>query len=221
MTISPDKFDIDLACNLEPFGYMEDTRTVDTKNSGKMMIVSFGAMNYLGHYSPEFGGVAVVHLDPDVLIAVKYIPWDAEARRKELIDQYMYLKNNHENMLPSDITHYFYLDCLYVLPAKKQRLREEYYDQIAEENKVRAKAMKEAMEKEKEMQKIAFGGRSATTLNRKKISCSDETKKEEKIKDPPAEAFEEPVQERKEKPVQEYKGEKLIPIKPKDKEKED
>jgi len=214
MTISPDKFDIDLACNLEPFGYMENSRTVETKNSGTMMVVAVGAMNYLGHYSPEFGGVAVVHLNPDLLIAVKYIPWDAKARRKELMEQYMYLKNNHESMSSSDLTHYFYLDCLYVLPAKKQRLREEYYDQIAKENKLRAQIMKEAMENEKIMQKISFGNRTATTLNRKKITISKESE-EEVVKDPPAAKIEEQVNE---EPVDEYKGEKLIPIKPEEKE---
>jgi len=180
MNINPEKFDTDLECNLEPFGYIEDSRTIETKSSGKMMLVSFGALNCMGHYAPEFGGVAVVHINPDVLIAVKYIPWSAAERRKELMKQYLYMKENHKKMSPSDITHYFYLNCHYVLPAKKQRLREEYYTELAKDNRDRAKEMQETNQRNKAIQSSAQKGRVAG-LNR----TMAETKHDDDFPPPP------------------------------------
>jgi hypothetical protein len=169
MNINPEKFDTDLGCDLEPFGYMEDNRLIKTLKAGEIMLISFGAMNRLGHFSPEFGGVALVHLNPDVFLAVKYIPWDAEARRKELMKQYKYLKDNHQSMSPADVTEYFYVDCNYILPAKKQRLREEYIQKIAEENKIRAQEMQAAHEREDKLQAGAAQGRP-TRLARKRVA---------------------------------------------------
>ena len=167
------RFDLELPCDLEPFGYIEDRRIVKTKNAGKLMLVAFGALNYMGHYAPEFGGVAMVHMNPDLLIAVKYIPWNAEARRDELMTQYKFLKENHHDMSPSDVTCYFYDDG-YVLPAQKKRLKEEYFQEIAEANKVRAQAMMAAMKKEQEMQEAATSGSRVAKLNPRMVKEKDE-----------------------------------------------
>jgi len=209
MKINPDKFDVYLESNLEPFVYVEDNRTIKTKNAGKIMVISFGALNYQGHYAPEFGGVAIVHVDPDVLIAIKYIPWNAKARRQELMEQYMHLKANHNNMSPSDITHYFYLKCGYVLPAKKQRLKEEYYIKVAQENRARAAAMQAEHEKQLKIQEASSRGRIAT-LNRSKASLEsmktkneEETTEKKQADNPPPKPADEP---------EIYEGEKLIPL---------
>lgn len=158
--INPQKFDTDLSCDLEPFGFVEDQRTIKTKNAGKIMLVSFGALNYLGHYSPEFGGVAVCHLKPDFFLAVKYIPWDAKARRVEFEKKYQELKDGHKNMTPSDVTDLFNLDD-YVLPTKKKRMKEEYFLQVAELNKQKAQEAREKTARMEHIQKELLKNKNA------------------------------------------------------------
>ena len=132
--ISKKKFDMDLPSDLEPFGYIEERRIIKTKNCGDIMLISFGAMNYLGHYSPEMGGVSLVLLNPDLLLAVNYIPWDTAARKVELERQFIYLNQNQENMYPKDITQYFW-DNHYTIPTQKAEFKENYFSNMKYEQR--------------------------------------------------------------------------------------
>jgi hypothetical protein len=136
-----EKFDTSLKCNLEPFGYIEDKKVIETKKAGKMVLIAFGALNRFGHYSPEFGGVAVVHLDPDLYVAVKYIPWNRKERASEIIRQAKYLEEHKQHITPNELICYFHEKNGYVLPAEKKKQKEAYINQVAENNKARAEEM--------------------------------------------------------------------------------
>lgn len=223
MNIDTKKFNLELPCNLEPFGYIEETMVVDTKSCGEIMLVAFGALNYLGHYAPEFGGVALVCLDPDLFIAVKYIPWDAPGRLAELQYQISYLLENHENMAPQDISCYFYIECDYVLPARKERYKEEYFLMVAEENKARAEELKKQNERLNKLQKKAMAGKRVAKLNKSiKPRTPEEIRNEQKEKEMTSEQEqyvkpklklvkkEESVPEKKK--IKMVDGEELIPL---------
>jgi len=183
MNINKEKLNLELPCDLEPFGYIEKTHVIDTKNSGKLMLIAFGALNQLGHYAPEFGGVALVCINPDVVIAIKHIPWDAPGRLAEMQYQVNYLLENN-NIQPAEVTNYFYRKCNYVLPAQKQRLKEEYFLEIAEENKERAKELKSQNERIQDLQKNATAGKRVAKLNRNmKVRTPEEVRKAKKDKD--------------------------------------
>lgn len=204
------RIDLELPCDLEPFGYIESRRIVKTQNAGKLMLVAFGARNYMGHYSPEFGGVALVHLNPDLLIAIKYVPWDAEARDKELKAQYKFLKENHTEMTPPDVTLYFYDDG-YTLPAQKKREREEYFAQLAEYNKLRAKELMDFHKRELELQEIATRGAHVAGLNPAMAERDDFESDDEYFEDSMEETLE-IVEDQPENDIETVDGEEVIPI---------
>jgi hypothetical protein len=149
-----DKFDKSLKCNLEPFGYIEDKRVIDCRRAGQMIVVSYGALNKMGHYAPELGGVAIVHIDPDLFIAAKYIPWNREERAKELERQVKYFNDNQSHLLPDDIVNRF-TELEYAMPAQRKRAKEAYIDNIAAQNIKRAKEMAKEDEAREKIQESA------------------------------------------------------------------
>lgn len=168
MNMDVNKFNPELESDLEPFGFIEDYKTVKSKYAGNQMLVSFGALNYLGHYAPEFGGVALVNADYNLFIAIKYIPWNANARKKEIEKQYAVLMENKDLFTPSDFTDYFYESCGYILPAQKLRLKEEYFLEIAQKDKERAENLLKAHNEIQEAQQKAYRGQ-ITNLSRRKV----------------------------------------------------
>ena len=128
-TIDEKKFNPKLPCDMEPFAFIEKQTTVKTKYAGEIGIISFGALDYNAHYAPEFGGVAMVHFKPDLMIAVKYLPWDAKLRDEEHDRAVKFLEENIE-IAPDKITEKFHYDFNYVLPAKKEQQRREYYEEL-------------------------------------------------------------------------------------------
>jgi len=164
MNIDKNKFDTSLPCNLEPFGFIEKVTEVETKNAGRLSIISYGALDYNNHYSPEFGGVALVHHNPDIFMATKYIGWDAKAREIEHKRSVDFLKDNF-NIEPNLITEKFYHEFDYFLPAVYDRDKKEYLKDIcSDKNKLLSQTrdmyenteLKEALEeaaKEKELKK--------------------------------------------------------------------
>jgi len=129
--IDKNKFDPELPCNFEPFAFIEDKTEIKTKYAGKMGIISFGALDYNAHYAPEFGGVALVHFNPDVIIAVKFLPWDAMLREEEHERAVSFLEK-HLDIEPDAITKYFHYKLGYMLPAKKEQQRRDYFRQLKE-----------------------------------------------------------------------------------------
>jgi len=218
MNIDTKKFNLELPCNLEPFGYIEETRNIITKNAGELMLIAYGALNHLGHYAPEFGGVALVCLNPDLIVAIKYIPWNAPGRLEELEYQFNYLLENHENMAPAEVTDHFYVDHDYILPAQKQRLKEEYFLRVAEENKARAAELKNQNERLLQLQEEAMAGKIAVKVNKSKPRTPEEVRAEEEERKKEGEKEEAPYQKpkleivNKKKKVKMVDGEELIPI---------
>jgi len=129
MNISKEKFDNTLPCNMEPFGFIEKVTRVKTKWAGDLSIVSFGALDYNNHYSPEFGGVALLHNDPDLFMGVHYLPWSVEDRELEHNRSVEFLQNNPE-AAPNVIIDTFYADFLYSLPTKQERKRRDYLEAV-------------------------------------------------------------------------------------------
>ena len=117
--MNPDKFNPELPCNHMPFGYLEQR----TELPGKRAIISFGALEKHSRFCPELGGVALVYTDPDVFIAFKIIPWNAEGRRREHAAL-------AETLQQTDMTNQelavFLDEDDYILPAMKERWRREY-----------------------------------------------------------------------------------------------
>jgi hypothetical protein len=149
MNISKEKFNTDLPSNMEPFAFIEQVTTVKTKWAGELSIVSFGALDYNNHYSPEFGGVALLHDDPDLFLAVRYYPWSAENRSKEHERSVQFLKDNYE-IAPNDIIDTFYVKFGYSLPAKQERKRREYLEKVRREKNGLPAIEPKAIESEKE-----------------------------------------------------------------------
>jgi hypothetical protein len=139
-----DKFDTDLDANFTPLAYVEEERIVDTDKAGQMVVLAHGAMEEPGRNAVEFGGVSILHLDPDLFICVKYIPWNKQERLAEVRRQVTYLKENKDHLRPGDIVDHF-RDLGYTMPADKNRAREAYYNDQAKENRQQAK---ETMAKE-------------------------------------------------------------------------
>lgn len=129
--IDKNKFDPQNPCDFEPFAFIENKTVIQTKRAGKIGIISFGALDYNAHYSPEFGGIALVHFDPDLIIAIKYVPWDAKERAREHQKAVKFLRD-HLDIKPVDITKTFHYEFFYVLPAKKEQQRREYFRQLKE-----------------------------------------------------------------------------------------
>ena len=129
MNIDKKKFDISLPCNMEPFGFIEKVTEVKTKNAGKLAIVSYGALDYNNHYSPEFGGVALIHHNPDLLLAQKHLPWNADLREECHQKAIDYLNNNLDAE-PDSITDQFYYEFNYFLPYMLERKKRNYLKQI-------------------------------------------------------------------------------------------
>ena len=134
------KFNPELPCNHMPFAYIEKkTKIKNKKNEETLAVISFGALETHSHYAPEYGGVAVVHMDPDVFIGVKYIPWDASGRSFE--HEMMVQKIRQMSMSNQELADFMHEDG-YTLPAVKERIRDEYI-----KNKLREEALEEKLKK--------------------------------------------------------------------------
>ena len=81
------KFNPENASDITPFAYVEETtkinKTIDGAEVEKFHVISFGAFEEYSHRAPELGGVAIVHKHPEVIIGIKYIPWNIEGRSVE------------------------------------------------------------------------------------------------------------------------------------------
>jgi len=81
------KFNPENPSDIAPFAYVEKTtkinKNIDGIDQEKYNVISFGAFEEYSHQAPELGGVAVVHKHPDVIIGIKYIPWDIKKRAIE------------------------------------------------------------------------------------------------------------------------------------------
>jgi len=66
-----------------PFMWIEHEQAFEFKTAGRIRIIAFGAYNALGLIGPEKGGVAVVHEDPNFVIATKDFPYDPAGRLRE------------------------------------------------------------------------------------------------------------------------------------------
>jgi len=138
------KFNTKLGSNSEPFAYVErETKITDKKNNDVIEVISFGALETHDHRAPEFGGVAIVHMNPDVFIGVKYIPWNAKGRKVE--HDKMIQKLRTTNMNNQELCDFLYSDG-YVLPAVKEKIRNDYRKEkllnLAEEPKEIKKSTK-------------------------------------------------------------------------------
>jgi hypothetical protein len=134
------RYDKELPCNHEPFGYLEKK----TELPNKRAVISFGALDKGSYYAPEFGGVAVVYTDPEVFIAVKYIPWDARGRDEEHESLVKTIREN--TMTNQELVHFLDKDG-YILPAMKRRWNREYQE---EEHAKMIKAQSKAQSDKKE-----------------------------------------------------------------------
>jgi hypothetical protein len=129
MNIDKNKFDTSLPCDMEPFAFIEKVTKIKTKKAGTLSIISFGAMDYNNHYSPEFGGVALVHHNPDLFIAQKHIPWNAELRETNHQQAVNFL-NENVDIEPDEITEVFYHEFDYFLPYMLERKKRNYLKQV-------------------------------------------------------------------------------------------
>ncbi|TRZ48379.1 MAG: hypothetical protein D4S01_10390 [Dehalococcoidia bacterium] len=129
MKIDKNKFNPNLPCNMEPFAFIEKITEIKTKNAGRLSIISFGALDYNNHYSPEFGGVALVHHNPDLLIAMKHVAWDTKGREEEHRVAVSFLTDNL-NIEPDAITTKFYHEFDYFLPYMFEKKKREYLQNI-------------------------------------------------------------------------------------------
>jgi len=133
MNINPAKFDTELGSHLEPFMFVEKTTEIDTTHATKVAIISFGAMDVNNHYAPEFGGVALVHIEPDLFIAVKYIPWDAEARAVEH-NRCVDFINSDEKINPKKLIGTLKDEFGFILPSLQEKERREYLQNFVKEH---------------------------------------------------------------------------------------
>jgi hypothetical protein len=130
------KYNTSLSCSDHPFGYIEQRTEINTKNCGKIAVISFGAMEFHSRYAPELGGVAILHIDPNLFIAVRYIPWDAKARQAEH-DRCVEHITKSDGETPRDFAFFFQDEMKYRIPAVNKRWEREYqeYKQERIENK--------------------------------------------------------------------------------------
>lgn len=67
----------------KPFMWIEEeTHVPDSKVVRDIWVLSFGAYNAMGLIGPEKGGVAVVHKDPNFVIATWDVPYNPTARHE-------------------------------------------------------------------------------------------------------------------------------------------
>lgn len=135
-----------------PLAFIEQKTSIDSKNFGSLAVISFGALERNSHLAPEFGGVAVVHEDPDVVIAIKYIPWNAKKREIEHKLMVEHITNNTEQGR-KDYAHSL-SDSGYTLPAMKERWRREYAEELAEKTKENARNIGKKKKVKKMVKKV-------------------------------------------------------------------
>ena len=133
------KFNTKLSSH-SPLAYIEQKTEIITKHSGTIAVVSFGAVERHSHLAPEFGGVAITHENPKVLIGVKYIPWNAKGRHEEHKQIVAYF-TEHDGGVGKDYAIYLEKDG-YALPSMKERWRREYFEELAEN--IKKQSMEEA-----------------------------------------------------------------------------
>ena len=146
MNINKEKFDTSMPCNMDPFAFVEKESKVNMSKAGSLSVISFGAMDYNNHYSPEFGGVALVNNNPDLFIAVKYIPWDAEARNdehKRIVDFLESDKNMQANIVGETLFNEFD----YTFPTKQEIKRRNYLEQVRRDKNEILQGKKKKVEK--------------------------------------------------------------------------
>lgn len=68
-----------------PFMFIEEERVIPLGDDDAVRLISYGAFNAGGLIGPEQGGVAVVHDDPNFVIASKAFPHDAARRKIEMV----------------------------------------------------------------------------------------------------------------------------------------
>jgi len=116
------KFDPELPSKHIPFAYVERETTI-TDHDNNIAVISFGALEVNNYNAPEFGGVAIVHQDPDIIIGIKYIPWNVGSRATE--HDTIVKKIQHSRMNNQELVDYLYEDG-YTIPAIRDKIRDEY-----------------------------------------------------------------------------------------------
>jgi len=121
------RFNTELPKNMSPFMFIEDMCEVKTKYAGKLAIISYGALEYKGRYAPEFGGVALVRMDPDVVVCVKYIPFGPNSRKTEFERAVKYLKA-HTDLDPNTYLSTWYYAFKYAVPTIMNQNKKDYME---------------------------------------------------------------------------------------------
>lgn len=69
--------------NKKPFMWIEHEEVIKLTEDDAIRVIAFGAYNAMGIIGTEKGGVAIVHDDPNFVIATKDIPWSMLKRKIE------------------------------------------------------------------------------------------------------------------------------------------
>lgn len=173
MTHSEDKFDTNLPCDYDPFAYIEDRKTITRSKIEKFLFISYGALNHLGHYAPELGGVSVVSATSGVWIAAQNIPWDMQKRAQVLQRDFDYFAENLQTMDTDDIIKYLSKNNYY-FPADEHNYIKKIILNIAEVNKSKAITLWNALQRDIDIHQECINEQDFAHVNEKLIDVHQE-----------------------------------------------
>jgi len=125
------KFNPELTLKEGSFVYVEknveikDPKIEEKNGIQTVRVLSYGAVETSSHLAPEFGGVAVVHKNPDFIIAMKYIPWNAKKREEEF--EKIRKKIREKSMSNKEIADFLVLEG-FVIPALIKDVEKKYQE---------------------------------------------------------------------------------------------
>jgi len=124
------KFNPENPSKFTPLAYVEETTRINKEVDGfdqeKFNVISIGAFEEYSHRAPEYGGVAIVHKHPDVIIGIKYIPWDVEGRAIEHAAVVERIENGN---MSSQVLYEFLSSVGYDILAEGEADRNEYMEE--------------------------------------------------------------------------------------------
>jgi hypothetical protein len=167
--IDNNKFDMSLQDH-GMFGGLEEEIIVKSENSKTLHGMAYGALNQFGHYAPELGGVSFVVPELNIIIAIKYIPWDKNKRIQELRRITKHLEENKTTLSPSIVIKYLKENGFIYLQDKVNE-RDEYFEKMAKKNKEKVNQIKQVEKKRAEIQEASIPFK---TIDGEKIIPLDE-----------------------------------------------
>lgn len=138
MTDYKNKFNTKLPGSFESLYFIEkEIKISNCDNEENLYVISYGALNHKGILSPEFGGIALVNKKPNIIVCIKYIPWDKTTREDEaeglvnlIEDWYDNKEKNKEHVIMTIKREYGYFD-----PDEIRIKNKEFYEKMREAKK--------------------------------------------------------------------------------------